>query len=200
MNEPESELPKQLDIAQVSIYGLSILSAGMFLFLPFFNLLHPDPWKRRMGTIHGFASVLATVVAVYTGHLAFPLLRGNSKILPQVRTITLWTTTIAFLAIVSGNWVYMHYRAGIEFGGTQAWLIEHTPLVHYLLMEYHQFTSLFTLPIGVACTWILWRYGDSILAKENRSVLTATSVALMTIMFFAMGGLVTGLGVAKMHG
>jgi hypothetical protein len=31
---------------------------------------------------------------------------------------------------------------------------------------------LFTLPIGVACTLILWQYGDSILEKENRPVLT----------------------------
>ncbi len=36
-----SDFPKQLDIAKVCVYGLSILSAGLFLFLPFFNLLHP---------------------------------------------------------------------------------------------------------------------------------------------------------------
>ena len=48
-----SEFPRQLDIAQVSIYGLSFLSAGMFLFLPLVNLLHPSHWQRLMGTIHG---------------------------------------------------------------------------------------------------------------------------------------------------
>ncbi|MEG5112098.1 hypothetical protein QUB60_05245 [Microcoleus sp. A2-C5] len=30
-----SEFPRQLDIAQVSVYGLSFLSAGLFLFLPY---------------------------------------------------------------------------------------------------------------------------------------------------------------------
>ncbi len=41
--------PKQQDIAQVCVYGLSILSAGLFLFLPFVNLLHPSPRQRWMG-------------------------------------------------------------------------------------------------------------------------------------------------------
>lgn len=193
------EFPKQLDIATVSVYGLSILSASLFMFLPFVNLLHPSPWQRWMGTIHGFGSVLATVVAVYAGHLAFPLLRGVSKILPQMRTLTFWSTLLAFLAIASGNLAYMRYRAGLQFGGAGAWLKENTPLVQYVVAEYHELSTLFTLPLGAACAWILWRYGDSILEKQNRHVLAATCIGLMAMMFFAMGGLVTGLGIAKIH-
>lgn len=195
----EREFPRQLDLAQVCIYGLSILSGGIFLFMPFFNFLHPSPWQRSIGAIHGFGSLLATVVAVYTGHLAFPLLRGSAKILPQVRALTFWATSIAFLAIASGNWAYMRYRADASFGGARAWLKEHSPLAQYVLMEYHEFTVLFTLPIGAACAWILWNYGDAILEKKNRAVLSATCVALMGLMFFAMGGLVTGLSIAKIH-
>jgi len=199
INSTSETFPKQLDIAKVAVYGLSILSAGMFLFLPFFNLLHPSPWQRSIGTIHGVGALLATVVAVYTGHLAFPLLRGASKILPQMRTLTFWSSVIAFLGIATGNLAYMRYRAGMEFGGARAWLKENSPLVQYVLMEYHEFSVLFTLPLGVACSWILWQYGDSILEKQNRPVLTATCVALIAMMFFAMGGLVTGIGVAKVH-
>ncbi|WP_228056973.1 hypothetical protein [Tychonema sp. LEGE 07203] len=194
-----SEFPKQLDIAQVSIYGLSFLSAGLFLFLPLVNLLHPSPWQRLMGTIHGMGAMFALVVMVYTGHLAFPLLRGAAKILPQMRTLAFWSTILSFLAIASGNWAYMRYRAGADFGGARAALKENSPLAQYVLMEYHEFSVLFTLPLTVACTWILWNYGDAILEKQNRPVLTATCVALMAIMFFAMGGMVSGLGVAKIH-
>ncbi|QIR39185.1 hypothetical protein HCG51_22395 [Tolypothrix sp. PCC 7910] len=193
------QFPRQLDIAQVAVYGLSILSAGIFLFLPFMNLLHPSPWQRWMGTIHGFGALLATVVAVYTGHLAFPLLRGVSNILPQMRTLTFWSSLITFLGIATGNLAYMRYRAGLEFGGARAWLKENSPLTQYVLMEYHEFSVLFTLPLGVACTWVLWKYGDSILEKQNSPILTATCVALMAMMFFSMGGLVTGLGIAKIH-
>lgn len=190
-------LPKQTEIAKVCVYGLSILSAATFLFLPLFNLLHPSPWQRWMGVVHGSAAILATVVAVYTGHLAFPLLRGASKILPQLRTLTFWTTVLALLSIVSGNWAYMRYRAPI--GGARAWLQSNSPLVHNVFMEYHEFTVLFTVPLGTACAWILWRYGDSIVDKKNVPVLAATSIALMAIMFFALGGLVTGIGIAKIH-
>jgi len=93
-----SEFPRQLDIAQVSIYGLSFLSAGLFLFLPLVNLLHPSPWQRWMGTIHGLAAMCPLLVMVYTGDLAFPLLRVASKILPQIRTLAFWSTLLSFLA------------------------------------------------------------------------------------------------------
>ncbi|NEQ36861.1 MAG: hypothetical protein F6K40_11455 [Okeania sp. SIO3I5] len=193
----ESSIPRPMDIATICVYGLSFLSAGLFMFLPLVNLLSPSPWQRYMGAIHGFAALLATVVISYAGHLAFPLLRGVRKILPQMRTLTFWSTCLSFCAIASGNWVYMRYRAPAN--GARAWLRENTPLVHYLFMEYHEFTVLFTLPLGAACTWVLWKYGDSILEQQNRPVLTGTCLALMAMMFFGIGGLVSGLNVARMH-
>ena len=194
-----TEFPRQLDIATVSVYGLALLSAGMFLFLPLVNLLHPSPWQRSLGFIHGVASMLTTIVVAYTGHLAFPLLRGSAKVLPQMRTLTFWSTVITFMGIATGNLAYMRYRADLNYGGARMWLKENSPLVQYVFMEYHEFTVLFTLPLGVACSWILWQYGDSLLEKRNRPLLTATCVGLMGMMFFAMGGLVTGLGIAKVH-
>ena len=79
---------KQHDIATFCIYGLSLLSAGLFLFLTLANLLSPSPWQRYMGAIHGFASLMAVIVVAYAGHLAFPLIRRNSKVLPKARTST----------------------------------------------------------------------------------------------------------------
>ncbi|NJR38881.1 MAG: hypothetical protein HC781_08645 [Leptolyngbyaceae cyanobacterium CSU_1_4] len=194
----DSEFPRSLDIATVSVYGLAILSAGLFLFLPLVNLLHHSPWQRSLGFIHGCGAMLATVVIAYAGHLAFPLLRGSAKVLPQMRTLTFWASVVSFWRS-HGNLGYMRYRADLTYGGARAWIKENSPLVQYIFMEYHEFSVLFTLPLGVACAWILWRYGDSILEKQNHPVLAATSVALMAMMFFAMGGFVTGLGIAKVH-
>ncbi len=193
------ELPKSADLARVCIYGLSFLSASLFLFLPFVNLLHPSPWQRSIGTIHSLAALLTTIVAAYTGHLAFPLIRGTKKILPQLRTLIFWSTLLSFFGIVSGNWAYMRYRAGIEHGGASAWLKVNSPLTHYTLAQYHELSTLFAIPLGIACTWILWRYGDSIVETQNRAVLSATGISLMALMFLAMGGMVSGLGIAKIH-
>jgi hypothetical protein len=180
------EFSKHLNIPKVAIYGLSILSAGMFLFLPFFNLLHPILWHRWMGTIHSFAALRARVVAVYTGHLVFPLLSRVSKILPQMRTLTFSSTAVAFLGIATGNLAYMHYVADFHLsGGVRAWLKENSPLAHYLFIKFYAFSILFTLPLQVACTWIFWKYGDSILEKENGPVLTASCMTLMAMIFFA---------------
>ena len=196
---PVKGLPKSADLAQVCIYGLSFLSANLFLFLPFVNLLHPSPWQRSIGTIHSVAAFLTTIVAAYTGHLAFPLIRGTKKILPQLRTLIFWSTLLSFLGIVSGNWAFMRYRAGIEHGGASAWLKVNSPLTHYTLAQYHELSTLFVIPLGVASTWILWRYGDSIVETQNRAVLSATGISLMALMFLAMGGMVSGLGIAKIH-
>lgn len=194
-----SQFPKTLEIATVGVYGLAILSAGLFLFLPFVNLLHPSPWQRSIGLIHAIGAMLTTVAVGYTGHLAFPLLRGSAKVLPQMRTLTFWSTVITVLGIATGNLAYMRYRADINFGGAQAWLRENSPLTQYVFSSYHSLSTLFTLPLGVACTWILWKYGDSILERQNRPVLAATSVGLMAMMFFVMGGFVSGIALAKVH-
>lgn len=198
-SHPSPNFPRSLDIATVSIYGLGILSGGLFLFLPLVNLLHPSPWQRWIGTAHGVASMGALIVVAYGGHLAFPLLRGNCKILPHVRTLAFWSALLSFGAIATGNLAYMRYRADINFGGAQAWIKENSPLTQYVLSEYHSLSTLFTLPLGVTCTWILWRYGNSLLEKQNRPILTATCLTLMAMMFFSIGGLVTGLGIAKIH-
>jgi hypothetical protein len=195
----EEQFPRQLDIATVSVYGLAILSAGMFMFLPLVNLIHPSPWQRSFGFLHGAASMLTTIVVAYAGHLAFPLLRGSAKVLPAMRTLSFWSSIITFLGIASGNFAYMRYRADISYGGARAWLKENSPLTQYIFMEYHEFTVLFTLPLSVACTWALWNYGDAILEKKNRPVLTAVCVGMMATMFFAMGGFVSGLAIAKVR-
>lgn len=195
---PEKDFPRNADLATIAIYGLSLLSAAAFIFLPLVNFLHPSPWQRWMNGMHGMAAMLATVVIAYAGHLAFPLLRGKPRVLPQIRTLSFWASALALLSIISGNWAYTRYRAPME--GARAWLKENTPLVHNLYMEYHEFTVLFTIPLGIACTWIAWRYGDTILESKNRPVLAMVSIALMTMMFFGIGGFVTGLGVAKIHG
>ena len=89
---------RQKDLATVCIYGLSLMSAGLFLFLPLVNLLSPSPWQRYMGAIHGCASLFAVVVIAYAGHMAFPLLRGNKSVLPQMRTLCFWASFLSFLA------------------------------------------------------------------------------------------------------
>jgi hypothetical protein len=190
-------LPRGIHIAEVCVYGLAFLSTGMFLLIPLASLLHPSPWQRSMGFLHGMGALLATVVASYAGHFAFPLLRGNGKRIAQARTLLFWSSIVCSLAIASGTWAYMRYRAPIN--GARGWLQENTPLVHYVLMEWHEFTVLFTLPLAVGCCWVLWRYGDAILNRKYRDILAASCIGMMLLMLYALGGFSTGLAIAKTH-
>lgn len=45
------EFPKQLNVA-IAVYRLGILSAEIYQFLRFFNLLHSSPWRRWTGRIY----------------------------------------------------------------------------------------------------------------------------------------------------
>jgi hypothetical protein len=48
-------------------------------------------------------AMCALLVIVYTRHLAFPLLQGVGKILPQMGTLAFWSTLLSFLALATGN-------------------------------------------------------------------------------------------------
>lgn len=89
------EFSKQLDIAKIAINRLNLLCVGIVLFLPLFNLLHL-PCHQWMGIIDGLRALRARVV-VHTRHLAFPLLWRVSKIFPQMRTLTFWSTVVSTL-------------------------------------------------------------------------------------------------------
>ena len=61
-----SEIPKQLEIAQVSVYGLRFLSAGLFLFLPLVNLIFLD--VCFVGCFHSY--VLAASISIFAVNLS----------------------------------------------------------------------------------------------------------------------------------
>ncbi|BAY45811.1 hypothetical protein SAMD00079811_34180 [Scytonema sp. HK-05] len=121
------EFSKQLHIAKVAINRLNLLSVRMFLFLPLFNLLHLSPCHEWMGIVDGLRALRARLV-VHTGHLAFPLLCRVSKIFPQMRTLTFWSTVAAFLGIATGNLPYMHYIADCHLNSVRAWLKENSSI------------------------------------------------------------------------
>ncbi|KAB8317323.1 hypothetical protein SD81_018620 [Tolypothrix campylonemoides VB511288] len=129
------EFSKQLDIAKIAINRLNLLSVGIFLFLPLFNLLHLSPCYQWMRIIDGLRALRARVVAVHTRHLAFPLLWRVSKIFPQMRTLTFWSTVVAFLGIATGNLAYMHYIANFHKSSVRAWLKENSPIPIFFAKE-----------------------------------------------------------------
>jgi hypothetical protein len=193
----EANFPRPLETARLSAYGLSILVIVVLLLLPFVNLLHPSPWQRSLGFWHGMISMLAVMLISYVGHLAFPLLRGSQSVLPKAQELAIASSVFALISVITGNAAFARYRDPIN--GARAFFKENTPLVHWVYAESHEFMVLFTVPLGVAVSWILWRYGEEIFTSANRPVLAATSIALMAMMLFGIVGFVTGISMAKVH-
>lgn len=132
------ECSKQLDITKVAINRINLLSVKIFLFLPLFNLLHLSPCHLLLGIIDGLRALRARVVAVHTGHLAFPLLSRVSKIFPRIHILTFWSTVVAFLGIATGNLAYMHYIADFHFNSMRAWLKENSPIFFAFMKFFRQ--------------------------------------------------------------
>ncbi|NMG10341.1 hypothetical protein [Brasilonema sp. UFV-L1] len=118
------KLPTQLDIAQIPLYERNMLSVGMFLFLTFFNLLHPSSWHQWIEKIDVFGALLAKVMTVYTGYLGFHLLWGASQILSQIYTLTFWSTVVISLGLATSARIeksklsrekYLHNQGSILF-------------------------------------------------------------------------------------
>jgi hypothetical protein len=64
-----------------------------------------------------------------------------------------------------GDAHYIPYRANTP-DSPRSYFLEHMPEVHKVFFEFKEFTALFPLPLSVAASFILWRYGRQILERD----------------------------------
>lgn len=176
---------RDLAVTQISVTAL------LFLLLPFFTLLGGSAHKTP-AFLHGLAAVTAVILSSRLVHWTFPLLQN--KEIPASMEVVLWLTNLLiFLAIVTGNWLYIPYRAP---DGPQQWLIFHYPAVHFIVMEFKEFISLFPLPLGITAGVILQRFRHDI--GEEPAIRLILTMLLTLSWFCLLAGLIFGLGLMKL--
>jgi hypothetical protein len=167
-------------------------SAAVFTLMtaPFADLLG-DSKGAVPSVYHAMAAFIYLVVGTVGLYLSWQLSTGRIRSVADLQLLATVSATLAFLAIVAGNWLYIYYRAK-DPASPRSFFLANAPGVHKIFFEFKEFAALFTLPVAVAAAFILWYYGAEVL---DRKWLRYTLAVLFALSFFYLV-VAFGLGAA----
>jgi len=143
---------------------------------------------------HGLLATLGVIVGTVTSYLGYRLFTGKIKAFSDLKILSVISTFIAAATIIFGNWIYIAYRAP---GGPRAFFMKENPAIHAVFFEFKEFIALFPLPLAVATTYVIWKYGEDLV--ENKSLRTWVGIVFAV----AWGGLIIayllGAGITKLR-
>lgn len=172
---------------------LGVVTAFLFSLIPVFNWLGVGN-ARWSGILHGAASTFTLLVACFVMHALFSLYRVPEAALPKLIGRLSVLNGIVLLSIITGNWLYIAYRAP---DGAMQWFLMHAPNAHTILMEFKEFISLFPLPLGIAASFILYRFRHSL--SDMPEVKHVLAVLIVLLWMCMLAGFVFGIGLAKLR-
>jgi hypothetical protein len=143
---------------------------------------------------HGLLATLGVVVGTVTSYLGWRLFTGKIKAFSDLKILAAISTLIAAATIIFGNWIYITYRAP---GGPRAFFVQNNPAIHNVFFEFKEFVALFPLPLAVATTYVIWRYGEQLI--ENRPLRTWVGIAFAVAWAGLMIAYLLGAGITKLR-
>ncbi len=141
------------------------------------------------GAIHGVSAGLFMITSTIGLFQAYRIFAGKATQLIELQLGSAVNALGALLTILSGNWIYILYRAP---SGPRAHFIEHAPEVHKVFFEFKEFAALFTFPIAATAAYLLLRYGRDLYSRRGLS----TIVAILLVLTFGYFVMAFGLGAA----
>jgi len=177
--------------AVVGLLGLIGL-AVVWLTAPLDALLGPGQHAIR-GAVHGMCAGLFMITSTIGLFQAYRIFAGTAWNIAELQIGSVVNTALALLTVISGNWIYIPYRAA---GGPRSHFLEAAPEVHQVFFEFKEFVALFTVPLAVAASYLLIRYGEGIYRKRGLSTMVAVLLVLVFFYFvvaFGLGAAVTKL-------
>ena len=154
-----------------------IAFAITFLTAPFQALLG-DSANALDGVLHGLLAGLLMVTVTLGLFEGYRLFGGAIDNVRELIFGSLVNSALAFLTIITGNKIYIAYRAK---GGPKTFFLESAPEIHKIFFEFKEFMALLVLPLAVAVTFIFIYYRQDILKHAD---LRAISFMILILMFF----------------
>lgn len=145
------------------------------------------------GAFHGLFAGILMVTMTMGVYQAFRLWAGVPIQMRELGLGSVVNAAACFLTIVFGNWLYIPYRAE---GGPRFFFLEKMPEVHKIFFEFKEFSALFTLPLVVSATYIIWQYKDKLNVNHSLRAMTALLLVLGFFYFvlaFGLGAAITKL-------
>ena len=143
---------------------------------------------------HGLFATLGVLVGTIASYLGWRLFTGKIKAFSDLKILSVISSFIAAATIVFGNWIYIAYRAA---GGPRAFFLKENPEIHEIFFEFKEFIALFPLPLVVAATYVIWRYGDQLIA--HKSLRTWVGVVIAVAWAGLMIAYLLGAGITKLR-
>ena len=179
------------------LWGVMVLLAVIgvavvFLTAPGAALLGPSQQAIR-GALHGTAAGLFMVTSTVGLFQAYRIFAGRVWNLAEIQLGSVINAALALLTIISGNWLYIPYRAP---EGPRSHFLQVAPEVHKVFFEFKEFAALFTFPLAVAAAYLLVRYGRELHERRGLSSVVAALLILVFFYFvvtFGLGAAITKL-------
>jgi len=193
MADPTPSEPAPASVLWAVIGTLGVIGLAIVLLTaPGEALLGPGQHAIR-GALHGTAAGLFMVTSTIGLFQAYRLFTKTTWNMAELQVGSLINAAIALLTILSGNWIYIPYRAA---AGPRSYFLQQAPDVHKVFFEFKEFAALFTFPLAVVVAYLLIRYGDEMYRRRALSTIVAVLLVLAFFYFviaFGLGAAVTKL-------
>jgi hypothetical protein len=157
---------------------------------PLEHLLQTTQWSTT-GAIHGMLGSTIFIAGSVALYLGYRLMTGRLESLRDLKTATVLTTLAAAATVIFGNWLYVGYR---QPGMTQDYFLQNAPELHTIFFEFKEDIALFTIPLGAAAAFILYRYDADLCRHPWLRTVVLLLLALVFLFFliaFALGAAIT---------
>ncbi|MBI3320898.1 MAG: hypothetical protein HYZ91_01370 [Candidatus Omnitrophica bacterium] len=190
--------PQQTDVASARslwavVIVLGLIGLGMVVFTaPLDKLLGPGNDAIR-GAVHGMCAGLFMITATVGLFQGYRIFAGQAWNIAELQMGSVINAMMALMTIISGNWIYIPYRAST---GPRSYFLQLAPALHQVFFEFKEFAALFTFPLAVVAAYLLVRYGAEVYRRRGLSTIVAVLLALVFFYFVVAFGL--GAAITKM--
>lgn len=186
--------PSLATLLIVVVGAIGLIGVAVAATAPIGTLVGDTQWKL-ISAFHGMSAtifLLGSTIAVY---LAWRLYIGEIKAFKDLKWLAAFSTIMSAATIAFGTWIYIAYRAP---GGPRSFFLGNMPEIHAIFFEFKEFIALFTFPMFLTATYILWRYGEPLV--NHREARAVPSIMLLLGWTFLVIAYVLGAAITKLRG
>lgn len=186
--------PSLATLLLVLVGAIAIAGLVLAITAPTGALVGDTQW-RVISAFHGLGATVFLLSATIAVYLAWRMYAGEIRAFKDLKWLTAFATVMSGVTIIFGTWIYIAYRAP---GGPRSYFLGNMPEVHQTFFEFKEFIAMFTLPMFVMATFILWKYDRSLLGhREARAV---PSILILLGYTFLLIAYVLGAAITKLAG
>ncbi len=187
--EPSLAVLLILMVGAIAVIGLVTAVTA-----PVSDLLGDSQWSV-ISVFHGLGATAFLLGATISVYLAWRLYIGEIRAFKDLKWLAAFSTVMSVVTITFGNWIYIGYRAS---GGPRAFFLANMPAIHQVFFEFKEFIALFTFPMMLVGTFLLWKYGEEIV--RDQELRAAASLPILLGWVYLILAYVLGAAITKLAG